>query len=171
MPPSPAAVVVSSVADRSSRSPPCSPSVQAVHPLSMIRSTSGTSYGAPKMPRSLPIVSFAMYSSGMTCGSTSLPRISLAEVMLRIGWSTGSELASVMTKTSASSLEITSPDCSAHAGSTLEVKTPAIAAPAISSTPRASPPTMERPGRAGSTSRPPGAPETKAVTSRRRLNE
>ena len=30
---------------------------------------------------------------------------------------------------------------------------------------------MVRPGRAGSTSRPPGAPETNAVTSRRRLNE
>ena len=123
------------------------------------------------MPRSLPIVSSAMYSSGITCGSTSAPRISLAEVMLRIGWRTGLELASVMTKTSASSLLITSPGCSAHAGSTLVVKTPAIAAPAMRSTPSASPPTTERPGRAGSTSRPPGAPETNAVTSRRRLNE
>ena len=35
----------------------------------------------------------------------------------------------------------------------------------------ATPPTTVRPGRAGSTSRPPGAPETNAVTSRRRLNE
>ena len=50
-------------------------------------------------------------------------------------------------------------------------KTPAIAAPAASRTASATPPTMVRPGRAGSTSRPPGAPETKAVTSRRRLNE
>src|SRR4051812_42505031 len=48
--------------------------------------------------------------------------------------------------------------------------TPLTAAPASSRTPRAAPPTMVRPGRAGSTSRPPGAPETNAVTSRRRLN-
>ena len=47
----------------------------------------------------------------------------------------------------------------------------AIAAPAISSTARASPPTTVRPGRDGSTSRPPGAPERNAVTRRRRENE
>jgi hypothetical protein len=144
--------------------------VQEVQPDSTRRDTSGTSYGAPKMPRSLPISTSAMYSSGITFGSTSLPRISFAEVMLRIGWSTGSPSEPVITKTSASSLEMTSPASSAQPGSTFEVKMPATAAPAISSTASARPPTIERPGRDGSTSRPPGAPDTNAVTSRRRLN-
>ena len=52
-----------------------------------------------------------------------------------------------------------------------DASTDAIAAPATSSTASARPPTMVRPGRDGSTSRPPGAPERNAVTSRRRLNE
>ena len=45
-----------------------------------------------------------------------------------------------------------------------------MAAAATSSTASATPPTMVRPGRAGSTSRPPGAPERNAVTRRRLLN-
>ncbi len=52
-----------------------------------------------------------------------------------------------------------------------EASTAAIAAPATRSTASARPPTIVRPGRDGSTSRPPGAPERNAVTSRRRENE
>ncbi len=64
---------------------PLPAAVQAVHPLSMRWSVSGTPAGAPRIPMSSPISWSSMVSCEISIGSTSGPRISVADVMLMTG--------------------------------------------------------------------------------------
>ena len=87
------------------------------------------------------------------------------------GISSGVSSSSRMTYVAGWSPRVTTSPTWFQSSGVREASTDAIAAPATSSTASARPPTTVRPGRDGSTSRPPGAPERNAVMSRRRENE
>ena len=64
-------------------------SVQAVQPVSISWDDEGTVAGAPRMPMSSPTVCSSIADWGTIRGSEFSPRISLADVMLMTGRSTG----------------------------------------------------------------------------------
>src|SRR5262245_8240015 len=142
-----------------------STSLHAVQPLCTRRPGSGSTSGAPGMPMVAPGRCSAIISSGTNVTSNSSGDSSRrADVVLM----TGKSRPSYARKREPLSSPMTSPLSLQSSEGALTMK-PDTAAPTTTSAASTSPPTRVRPGRIGSTSRPPGAPLTNAVMRRRRL--